>query len=274
MTVGMSLKGPTVVAGDDTKAELHYWVDEAATAIDAWSLAWAAAPAKYRGLYKSEARVSPHGEGDGTLWEAQVSYQARKPKEDGDWEINLEIGTASAKITQALRTRSVYVRNAGLQLGLAPDLKGAINVGLDGTVEGTDVLVPKVGFGLSLWLAQDDWSIDWVRRVMQLTARTNSGPFFGFAKGEVLLESATSKYESSKPLVKVDLKFSVSANVTDLKIANDEIGPIDKRGHEYVSVYYEQKKDENAKKLVIQPIAAYVLELYREGNFEELGIET
>ena len=53
-----------------------------------------------------------------------------------------------------------------------------------------------------------------------------------------------------------------------------DIGPINKKGWEYLWVRYEDEEDTDANALVKRPVAAYIEKVYRDGNFSALGIGT
>jgi len=53
-----------------------------------------------------------------------------------------------------------------------------------------------------------------------------------------------------------------------------EIVGIAKGGWQYLWVLYEDEEDADAKRMVKRPAAVYVEQVYREGDFGELGIGT
>jgi hypothetical protein len=65
-------------------------------------------------------------------------------------------------------------------------------------------------------------------------------------------------------------KFVASPNVTDQTIG--DITGVEKKGHEYLWVRYEDTVSSN--ELVKKPKFVYVNKVYRDGNFAGLGIGT
>ena len=53
------------------------------------------------------------------------------------------------------------------------------------------------------------------------------------------------------------------------------VGPfpdINKKGHEYLWMFYADAEDEESKSLVKTPVAYYVEQVYQESDFARLGI--
>ena len=68
------------------------------------------------------------------------------------------------------------------------------------------------------------------------------------------------------------MPISASPNQTGLTVG--DITNIDKKGWEYLWVYFEDKEDSAAKMLVKRPIAVYVEKVYEDGDFSQLGAGT
>ena len=66
------------------------------------------------------------------------------------------------------------------------------------------------------------------------------------------------------------MRFAASPNRTGITIG--DISGIDKKGHEYLWVRYEDAEDASAKMIVKRPAAVCVEKVYEEGDFGLLGI--
>ena len=174
-----------------------------------------------------------------------------------------DTGGGSAHITQSLTT---IARHAPPGKS-APDCLGAIGVTTD-SVEGTDINVPVYQFGETHYISNLLVTPAYKANLFHLTGRVNSDRVAGLRRGRGAVpgrerrqtwRQTTGRLLSASPQV---------PNVTGLVIGS--INGIDKRGWEYVWVRYSDV--ESASVLVKQPIAAYVEQVYRTGNFLTLGI--
>jgi hypothetical protein len=89
--------------------------------------------------------------------------------------------------------------------------------------------------------------------------------------GECLFQGAAGSQRGNRPW-EITYRFAGSPNVEDVQIG--EIVGVSKGGCEYLRVLYEEAEDGDAKRLVKRPAAGYLEQLYKEGDFGELGIGT
>jgi hypothetical protein len=112
----------------------------------------------------------------------------------------------------------------------------------------------------------------YIRGVSGVTGTTNSGVFRGFQAGEVLFVGCSGSQEwddeKGRGPWSLSFRFVASKNVTGETIG--DIGGVNKKGHEYVWVRYEDAVDSNV--LLKKPKAVYVNKVYREEDFSALGI--
>lgn len=155
--------------------------------------------------------------------------------------------------------------------GTAPSYDGAINVDSNG-VNGVDVVVPQLQWQEQYDVPSAYVTNSYIRGVAALTGSVNNGVFRGFSAGEVLFLgcSGSQEWDQQKGNGPWSLtyRFIASPNVT-----NQTIGPvsgIEKKGHEYLWVQYEEAESNNV--LVKKPKFVYVDKVYRDGDFSALGI--
>jgi len=107
-----------------------------------------------------------------------------------------------------------------------------------------------------------------------VTGTTNISNFRGFSAGEVLFVGCSGAQEwddqKGRGPWSLAFRFVASQNVTNQTIG--DISGIDKKGHEYLWVRYEESVDTNA--LIKKPKYVYVNKVYRESDFSALGIGT
>ena len=235
-----------VVQGTEDDAEVHALVESTV-------------PAFYAGLVFQTYHIAPLG---GGVWEVSARYGKLEPRDTGDSSFSFDTGGGTAHITQSLSTVARHAP-AGKT---APDCLGAIGVTTD-SVEGTDINVPVYQFGETHYLDDALVTAGYKANLFQLTGRVNSDPWRGFAAGEVLFLGASGAKRGADDW-EVTFRFAASPNVTGLSIG--PITGVNKQGWQYVWVRYSDA--ENANVLVKQPIAAYVEQVYRTGNFSTLGI--
>lgn len=156
----------------------------------------------------------------------------------------------------------------------APDLGGAI--GYDGDkIQGVDVFVPKMEW--SRTVSKASLSFAYVLQVRSLVGKKNGAAFYGHAAGEALFLGASIQYSVGERW-SVTHRFASQANEADVVITPGAEGitvPY-ARGWDYLWVRYEQKEvydtDEDKWVMTSVPAAAYVEEVYPDGDFTVLGI--
>jgi hypothetical protein len=153
----------------------------------------------------------------------------------------------------------------------APDQQKAIGVDSNG-VNGVDVVVPQLQWQESYDVPNAFVTDAYIRGVSGVTGTTNSGTFRGFEAGEVLFVGCSGSQEwddeKGRGPWSLSFRFVASKNVTGETIGG--ISGVNKKGHEYLWVRYEDAVDSNV--LLKKPKAVYVNKVYREGNFSALGI--
>jgi hypothetical protein len=161
----------------------------------------------------------------------------------------------------------------------APDQFKAIAVDGD-SVQGIDIVVPQLSWTETYDVPSTYVTSTYIKKVAKLTGTTNDAAFRTFATGEVLFLGATGSHEWDDQKHdgpwSLSFRFVASPNAgSGQTIAALEIGSItgiEKKGHEYLWVRYEDDVTDNT--LLKKPKFVYVNKVYREGNFSDLGIGT
>lgn len=153
----------------------------------------------------------------------------------------------------------------------APSQYGAIGVDSNG-VNGVDIVVPSLQWQENYDVPNAYVTSNYIRGTAALTGTTNNAAFRGFAAGEVLFIgcSGSHEWDDQKGIGPWSLtyRFIASPNVTDQTIGS--ISGIEKKGHEYLWVRYEDAVESNT--LLKKPKHVYVDKVYRDGDFSALGI--
>ena len=259
-------------------AELTFTVRGTADETVAMSALKSTAPSLFNSLKRQPPGVDPvyvdTANPDRCIWTGTARYapaQSQEP-ETGDSTFSFDTGGGTQHITQSLATVGTYAAPA---LPGAPDFRGAIGVTADG-VEGVDITAPVYNFSETHYLPAATVDNAYKGGLFQLTGRVNDGAFRGLAAGECLFLGASGTVRIPEDPSggggdwEINFRFAGSPNVTGLMIG--DIGPINKKGWEYLWVRYQEAEDTAAKMLIRRPIAAYVEQVYREGDFSVLGI--
>ncbi len=155
----------------------------------------------------------------------------------------------------------------------ATNMSGAIGVDANG-VNGIDIITPQLQWQEQYDVPNAYITAAYVRGLAGLTGTTNNAAFRGFEAGEVLFVgcSGSQEWDSEKGSGPWSLsyRFVASKNVTGQTIGS--IGGIEKKGHEYLWVRYEDAV--SGSSLLKQPKAVYVSKVYKDADFSQLGIGT
>jgi hypothetical protein len=263
----------------------------------------AASPYSYYGLTKTSIKVKELGSGVNA---ATVEYRLLEgqpqpgglpgvgkgqeqpppptPKENDPLNetFSFKVALATQHVTQSLRTRSITIRKDLQAAGKSPPaMVGAIGVNKD-RIEGCDI--PPRGVGVLEWsytITAPAVSHGYLKTLEGMVGHTNAGRFFHRAEGECLFLGASGQTKGPEG-VSITYEFAGSPNRTNVEIVprvgalglptGQELIVPEKRGFEYLWVYYEPVADAKAAKLVQNPMAAYVEVVLREADFGALGI--
>ena len=155
----------------------------------------------------------------------------------------------------------------------ATNMSGAIGVDSNG-VNGVDIVVPQLQWQESYDVPNGYVTSAWIRGVSGVTGTTNNAAFRGFEAGEVLFVGCSGSQEwddqKGRGPWSLSFRFVASKNVTGQTIGS--ISGIEKKGHEYLWVRYEDAVSGSA--LLKQPKAVYVSKVYKDSDFSALGIGT
>jgi hypothetical protein len=157
--------------------------------------------------------------------------------------------------------------------GTAPDMSAAIGVDSNG-VNGVDIVSPQLQWQESYDVPDVYVTNNYIRGVSALTGTVNNASFRGFAAGEVLFLGCSGSHEwddqKGRGPWSLSYRFVASPNVTSQTIG--DISGIQKNGHEYLWVWYEEST--SGSDLIKKPKYVYVDKVYKDGDFSALGIGT
>ena len=154
----------------------------------------------------------------------------------------------------------------------APDFNGAIEVDNEGNVNGVDVTMPVLNFTETHVMNASRVSTSYKKNVAAITGTVNRSGFRGFSAGEVLFlgASGTKRGKKNDSPWEITFRFAVSPNQSGLQVGKLKVSQ--KKGWDYLWVRYADKVADNRKNVIKEPVAAYVEQVYPEGDFGNLGL--
>ena len=204
------------------------------------------------------------------IWEFRAKY-VHPDRSDRDDTLDIGEYVFSFDTSGGTTTRFVSISTLGKYAKTgetAPDYKNSINVTRDG-VEGVEIGIPALKLTIRKRVPRADITIDYVKLLTDMTYTVNNAPYLGFSAGELLFIGASgSQGTHSDP--EVTWNFVASANVEGMTVG--DITSVDKKGHEYLWVDFEDIEDATANFTVKQPRSCYVEQVYYSSNFNLLGI--
>lgn len=233
----------------------------------------ATVPAFYFGRQFQSYRIEHLGDG---VWEVYVTYGfTNGPGISGLDQDTTEYSTfrfSTKGGTQHITQSKSTVAKKAAAGKMPPDFKGAIGVQKDGdsiTVNGTDIVIPVYNWTEPFTMPLANLTTSYTLTVRNLTGKVNNATFRGFSAGEVLFMGADGGQKNINQ-AEIAFEFSAIENITGVSIPGLE--NVDKKGHEYLWILYEEAKDDDAKFTPKRPKAVYVEKVYDSGNFGLLNI--
>ena len=204
-------------------------------------------------------------------WQVTINYEKRgaEPQQSDPMKRARSFDTTGGTMhkTQADAERRYGVNN------FPADMQKAIGVDANG-VNGVDVVMPQLQWQETYDVPNAYVTATYARGLARMTGTTNNASFRGFEAGEVLFMGCTGSQEwddqKGKGPWSLSFKFVASPNITNETIGT--ITGIEKKGHEYLWVRYEDSVSSN--ELLKRPKAVYVNRVYKESDFSQLGIGT
>lgn len=271
---------------DGANETIEYSVTGTLDENEAYDLVAVTAPPVYNSLGRSKIDLKPQG---GLLWYATVEYESRFSTSEGDLppeaggnqesalpdssdpltaEFSFDTAGGNAHITQSLETMS---STPAAGVAALPDYKRVIGVHKD-RVDGCDILTGKLELTI-----QKKWprmTMNYLLILKQLTGKSNTFPWGGFASDEILFLGGTGRYvgdgRNDHPW-EVTYRFAISESEYDIEIAPGLVVP-EKKGWHYLWVDYLDEVDPAAFVALQRPRGAWVERVYDHEDFALLGL--
>jgi hypothetical protein len=212
-------------------------------------------------------------------WQLTISYS-----KDG-----VEDGTEPLKRARSFDTTggTQHITQAESEVGYPSGFGGAnyqfMAIGVDANgVNGVDIVAPQLQWQESYDVPNAYVTSNYIKSLAMVTGTTNNASFRSFAAGEVLFVGCSGSQEwddqKGRGPWSLSYRFVASPNAgTGQTLPAKSVGDItgiEKKGHEYLWVRYEESVSGSSNALLKKPKAVYVNKVYRESNFSLLGIGT
>jgi hypothetical protein len=272
--------------GEQVRVELYFIVSGTSSEIDARDslLANAAVPATYNAgvitglsggntVYLQLRQVDLEETMPGS-WLATCAYGLfilKRFPMTGEVYYNFDTGGGTQHVDYGLATTGSYKPGGG---AADEDFKGAINVSGDGanaTIGGLDITVPVFNWSETWYMLSTVVTAAYKAALFNATGKMNLNSFKGFNQGECLFLGASGS-QRGRDDFEITFKFASSPNVSNLQICGGAITVATKRGWDYMWV--RSKPQVVGGIPILQPVAAYVIQVYQYIDMSTLGIGT
>ena len=259
--------------GNVTEIEIPYLVFEVSDEDAALSAARSkAAGHSIKGMTLDSIEVVERINDD--TWKVKAVYAETEDGADDDIEDDGEEETVSFAFDTGGGTmhRNQSLKTVSKAPNDAPDFNGAIEVDNEGNVNGVDVTMPVLNFTETHTMSGTRVTTSYKKNIAALTGTVNRSSFRGFAAGEVLFLGASGSKRSRKASGpwEITFRFAVSPNQSSVSVGKLKVS--NKKGWNYLWVRYADKVADNKKNVIKEPVAAYVEQVYPEGDFGNLGL--
>ena len=257
--------------GEVTEIEIPYLVFEAADEDAALAAARSVAASRtVSGMALDEVEVTERV--NGTTWKVKAIFKDEDSDDPDDPDEEEETSSFAFDTDGGTMHRNQSLKTVSKVPNDAPDFNGAIEVDNEGNVNGVDVTMPVLNFTETHTMNGSRVTTSYKKSVAALTGTVNRSGFRGFSAGEVLFLGASGTKRSKKPNApwEITFRFAVSPNQSGLQVGKLKVS--NKKGWDYLWVRYADKVADNKKNVIKEPVAAYVEQVYPDGDFGNLGL--
>jgi len=204
---------------------------------------------------------------DGDLWHITSKYGDVEPREEGDFDFSFDTTGGTYKRTQAIQNKANYAHPDSPNP--APDYGGAIAV-TDQGVEGCDVPGRSFKWTETHTMPLAVIAFTAYSSILEaLTGTKNAAQFRGRPAHSVIFHGAQGGKKDAET-AEVTFSFEAGENITAGTFGVFE--DVDKEAWDFIWFGYEEKEDDDAKKLVRKAISCHVEEVVPEADWDAMGI--
>jgi len=269
MTLYTMWDGPRTqdeVGGRNAYADVTYLIQGPLNETDARAELKAGAAATYSNLVVQSYSVDPIP-GVTNLHRGVVRYgfpdseRTQEPKDTNEEEQSFDTTGRTAHITDAL-DQVIY----DLGGSKAAPVTSAINIGIDGQVEGIDVVIPTLRWQIKRYHPDADVTNAYIRDLAELTGRTNDATFRGFEPEEVLYLGVSGNQRG-----RGDWGLTHYFEAAASSQYGQHLVSFTKKGWHHVWTYFTEKDGAN-NTIETEAIGVYDAQIYPTGDFSKIKL--
>jgi hypothetical protein len=199
--------------------------------------------------------------------------------------ISVVLSATQAQIRGGTILSTQAAANLTIGARAAVNFNRAIGVSREG-VAGTDVTAPKLEFQMIRNF--QGMTLSYIRDCHKLTGTTNDSVFYGYERGPAAVPGrerhAVAEQPGRRPrplcardvpLRRIGQRHRVDLDLVPDDASGNHLLRVDKKGWEYLWVYYKDDVDAASNTMRPRPDAFYVEKVYEDGDFRRLliGVE-
>ena len=145
-------------------------------------------------------------------------------------------------------------------------------------MNGVDITTPAFKWTKTIRIPKSQYTNEFIQKIYKATGKVNVGQFLFFGPRDAKFDGATANFIETFDGIEDEVEITYNVSATEIKFFDTEDEKIDgqvlpaKPGWDYAWFQFAKTVDQNAKALVPKKIAGYVVRVYEETDFEELGI--
>jgi hypothetical protein len=184
--------------------------------------------------------------------------------ETDEWTLQINAGSGTVKITSSFETLRYSAPGR-----TAPDFQRAIDV-QDGKPQGVDRVIPATKMTLTYRLSRPANPFAFAALSSALTGTVNISSMLGHSAGELLYLGGDGNFGNK---IDPEMQFSWAAS-KNASLSIGSIAGVEKRGHEYLWVIYEDELSGSGsdRYVTTRPRSVYVERIYTQEDHSLLGL--
>lgn len=279
MSVKLKFQGESVQGSADGAVEMIYVIDGALTREAALEqlLSSPDCPAtvshsSYGTLYREKIPQIDEVNAELGFWLGTARWVPSDLSGQDQFEPVVSFNTTGGSAHIMVSKERLQANIDGTAFDAVPDFGNCIGATEGGGADGTDIIVPVYEWEETHEFSEEEVTQEYRRNLFRLTGTVCKDPFRDFAVGEALFmgASGSKRGRGSRPW-EIGFKFAGSANATGIEIG--DVPPIDKRGWDYLWVYFVTEAKEDAKILGPKPGAVFIERVYNYVSWTALNID-
>jgi hypothetical protein len=190
-------------------------------------------------------------------------------------EIDRLSNVGNLSFTSSAETKHVVLAIDTVKRNVAPgvtptDYKNVIGLDQDNNPTGTEIPSNKLSWSETHYRPLGFVTHEYVNKIGRVVGRVNKKAFRQKPPHSVICMSVHGSINWTE--LRWDLTFNFDYSAPEDAVTIGDMLPFSVRGYDYIDVHYEVQEDTAGKRTIAKPIQADVLQVIKEGDYEDLGI--